>query len=281
MSLEYKEILNIVSKEKFYIYGAGKVAKRCYRALQDKKLLNNFQGFVVTRISNSPVNIAVDNLLEIDRIDNSEYVIVAVDYTSFLEIKRHLNELGFTKFYWVYPYLYDFFLGSPIMCSININIDELLRENLTSNWIAACFLALKDKYDSNERGKKIYIKMMREIFGVNVVKKDYERFVTESVRLQKNGYKQEYAIKISSDKKLLLDGAHRIALAVFFHQKKIIADLYDCSIADYRYCYGIDDTNIRVSYNEDGAIENKLNKEELIIIKETLKEMIGATKEEK
>lgn len=278
MNLKYDDLIEVIRNQKYYIYGAGKVSARCYRILEEKGLLRNFQGFVVSDIR--AYNKTFDKkLFGINEINNDVALLLAVDYTAYTEIESLLVSLGYYKYYWAYPYLYDFYLGKPAISCINVNIEEILTKNTTANWMAVCFLAIEDNQTSNERGKNIYLKIAKHSFGVKMAKKDFERFMNEVNTFRSNGYVQKHAIKINLDKTLLLDGAHRIAIATYFGQKKILADLYQCSINDYRKCYGIDDTEIRVSYCEDGAIEKILDDEDIRVIKKTLIRMCDMTRE--
>lgn len=278
MNLKYDEFIEVISNQKYYIYGAGKVAARYYRILEEKGLLRNFQGFVVSDIKSH--NKQFDKkLFEINEINNDVTLLLAVDYTAYTEIESSLVRLGYYKYYWGYPYLYDLYLGKPVISCVNVNIEEILTKNITANWMAICFLAMEDNQTGNERGKNIYLKIARHSFGSKMAKKDFERFMNEVNTYRNNGYVQKYAIKINLEKTLLLDGAHRIAIATYFGRKRILADLYQCSIDDYRKCYGIDDTKIRVSSCEDGAIEKILDAEEIRVIKKTLIKMCDMTRE--
>ena len=275
MSDQYNEIIKIIRKQKYYIYGAGKVSDRFYRFLEAKQLLNNFSGFVVTT-KNKESHMG-EKLYTVYNLESNPWVLVATDYTSFLEIQNTLHQLELRHFIWIYPYLYDFFLGVPIKRNVSMNIASILKKNFMANWISVCYIALQDYKLGKEEGKKIYLKVAEIFFKSDVANC---RFVDSAKKMEQEGYSQEYPIKINSDEKLLLDGAHRIALAIYFKQKNIVADLYNCSLRDYRDCYGVNkESGILVTYSEDSYLAKQLDEKEMAYIKETIKQMISLSEE--
>ena len=255
--------------EKFYIYGAGRVAKRFYRILKQRSLISNLCGFVVSsKVHASESDIGT--IFTIDEIDSTINILVAVDYTAYLEIKNKLLNLGFSSFLWVYPLLYDFFFGRPVKFE-KIIIADVLDKSYMINWIAACYLALKEKGGEAE---KIYIKMATSVFGYDNAIKDYLRFMRDKDYFVENGYEQKYPIKINESYSLLLDGAHRIALAIYFSQKYIIADIYHCDVKKYINFCGENKKGFMITNSEDEYIKEFLDEEEKRRLKETINSML-------
>lgn len=58
-----------------------------------------------------------------------------------------------------------------------------------------------------------------------MAKKRWKRFQKWIEQCLENGYQQDYSIKVNEDYHLI-DGAHRLVLAKYFHADTIFADIY-------------------------------------------------------
>lgn len=269
----YSDIITKICREKFYIYGKGKIGKRFYYLLQRKELLDNFRGFVVTTKQTDDNYFENTEVYPIGDIDKCSCIFVAVDYTLYCEIEKHLIDLGYDNYYWIYPYLFDLYFGQPIVCNERVAISYLLKNNEMANWIAICYLALADYFVGKDDGKNIYIKVRRLSYSQATSENDFLRFVKEGENYYKNGYKQQYSVKLSKDKKLTLDGAHRIAFAVYFNERFIVADLYDCEGDGFENFSKIGGGNGNITRTDN--LKYILNEDEVVKVNRTLKEIIS------
>ena len=95
----YEDYLcNLSQKQKLYIYGAGVVAERMYRALLRKGC--HVEGVVVTDVKNQNQELLGNNVVCVDDIDVDDGVcfVLAMNKKNRLEVARSLLEKGIRKF---------------------------------------------------------------------------------------------------------------------------------------------------------------------------------------
>lgn len=214
----------------FFIYGCGRVAVRFYKILEKKKMLYNFKGFVVSG-DILPNNVFMGNpvcrISDISLERRRYWIMIATSAVHLQDIVALLKELQFKKYEWIYTYLYDLYFGPPVQFDVALSVTNCLKFSREKNWIAVCYYAIKSAFEGNEDGEHIYTKLSSCWFTPDMAKKDYQRFIETVNSMIHHGYSQEYNIQVSTDCRYILDGSHRIALAMFFQTEKVIANMYE------------------------------------------------------
>ena len=220
--IDVEKFIHLIRSESFYVYGIGKVAERFVRFLEREKLLTHIMGFIVSLPQSQMDPFHGRKVYSIQEVDCNSLILIATDVTSKDEIEENLNVLKFKKYIWIYWMLYDLFLGPPVRFDALVVVNKVFKESIQANWIAACYC----------------------------LKRFWERIAECAIR----GFQQDYNIKINKEHTLVLDGAHRIALASFFQINQLRADIYECNTQKYQDLYGVDgfvsrsDDNILSSY---------------------------------
>lgn len=259
---EWKNILN--NKEAFYIYGAGKVGKRIWNLIKSDGKQQKVKGFVVSRSGGNPSDIEGVPVFLLDEIeDKNVCVLVSVTDIYQLEIMDSLKECGFENIVCAYKYS---FLNAErptgeMPNTITIDIRELLVQqffggggNFSRLDIIVRLLAAEDYYTDNGYGFCLYRKMqnlrVKQGYAVNAERR--YRALMESV--DKNGYDRESEIIV--DKNLhLLDGSHRIALAIYHEVPCVKIRILN---REKEVQYGIEWFSQNFSMDECKILEDKL-----------------------
>lgn len=161
-----------------------------------------------------------------------------------LKINKKLNNLLFTK-------------------HIELDLKELFFQHNSEKGflrydIIVRLLAIENLYNKNSNGFDMYKKMQSARESSDWVKESVIRFKSLIESYQTGGYDAKSEIEL--DKNLsLLDGSHRMALAIFFNEKKL-----SCKIRPYA---------LRVDYGIEWFIVNGFSQEEIEIIKSKYMEL--------
>ncbi len=221
---EYLEAIDIIQNNKFWIYGYGKLSKRLYTQVINRGFIENLAGFIVTDLSSINKCFCEKPIVSIDEVDRNEWIIIAADTTSTMDINYKLIKYEFKNIHIGLYSLFDLEAGPPIESGKKILAKKFFND--TSNgWIEAVYLAAK-QYDCKEvSGKDIYIKLLSGRLGREMAERDYKRFMHTVGLCEKEGFIQDFPIKICRDL-YVLDGAHRIVLSQCFGDGNILADVY-------------------------------------------------------
>lgn len=135
--------------------------------------------------------------------------------------------------------------------------NELLRYD-----IIVRLLAIENYFGKNDYGFELYKKMQNRRIGDWYGVQAEQVFKELIASYETNGYERESEIIL--DKNLdLIDGSHRIALAIYYNLKNINAcivnfeDFSDYSI-DFFYCNGFSNEEISLIYNKEKEVRELL-----------------------
>ena len=226
--LSYNEVIAKISAQKFYIYGAGGYGKKVEKAIQKMGLQDNFLGYAVTEKRDNDHS----EVLEIATVNPENLIIIATHYVNSKEMEAVLLGLNFHNYICIYPYLTELSLGLPYEKSVEFSTEKLVREYTHINFCAVLYLAIESILNNTELGKKLYIKMTMIKSNERTAFLRWQNLV-QRVNLYRHGNIEEYPIQVSTDYKIVLDGAHRLMLAYYFGRPKILADLYHVDAEDY------------------------------------------------
>lgn len=221
-----QDVISIIKKDKFVIYGYGFVGKRFYKQVQRMGYSENVIAIAVTDIGDEK-NTDYVTVQSIYDISKESMVFVAVHDASVLDMQEILDKIGIKKYMWVYPYLFDLELGTPICKDKTVCINDLLTQMNDIYMPAIYYLSLKDYCGANIYNGELYIKMSTAYTTLETGKKRWERFCKTIDECRERGFKQDYNIKVDENN-LLIDGLHRLVLARYFGESDIICDVYHC-----------------------------------------------------
>lgn len=258
MSIE--ELYQIMGNSRFTIFGTGTVAKRLCYMLRKRGFWNNLNGFATSQ--NHGSEFEGKKVMQIGEISKDDILLIAVHKVVYDEVKILLQQYGITKYYWIYPQLFDLYFGKPIQKDIIVDVRTLIR-NLYGVYSHAIFyLAIAYYFHQNDFGKQYYIKYMNIFSNSQTSKARWKDFLLRIEECEKNGFLQDFNIKLNSSQNIILDGAHRVMLAYYFGKDMIRGDIYRCEMRDYLRFSG------NIALTED-KLHRFFTNEEMEIIKET------------
>lgn len=228
------DLLKIIEKKDIVIYGTGYVSENFYTMLKIQKLAHKVKCFVVSdstkickNIYNVPVKVFEEEIDEIKRSDI--YVCIAVHESIKSEIEKYLLKYNINNYVWVYPYIFELVLGIPIINHIEIETKKIIfQQKYDSYAFAVRYLAIDNYYGQNEKGYELYLKALYLQCEKKTAYKRLDNFIQLIKSWEKNGYQDNYTIKID-EKYRLIDGTHRLTLACYYGMERIYCDVFPCS----------------------------------------------------
>ena len=249
-----------LEKTDMWVFGTGYVAKVFCIALQEKCLLEQVKGFVVTEtmgkreFMNRPVISLKDYQTQILRsTPQTSELFVAVHESIIANVREQLAEQGLSGI-WVYPFLYDLLYGEPVADAKEIFLEEILqRQNKDYYWIAARYAAAKQylsersqlhkkpprQTDNNGTPQlranndkaadcKIYLKALSQFSSSETSKKRLHSFCSLIDSIVRDGFDKNKPVFLDENYRII-DGLHRIALAKLLGEKTITCRIYTAS----------------------------------------------------
>ena len=225
-----EELLRVIQMpfKKIVIYGAGYVAKLFYKSLLEGQCEKNVICFAATKgesylIEGLPV-VGIDEIA----YDEEMVICVAVHESIKEELINCLEAKGFFNYVWIYPFLYEIMLGSPLACDVRVALKQIWDANKKNYAIAARYLAIEHYFGKNNYGYDIYKKCISLFSSESTAKRRLDRFIDLIQNWEKNGYNESKASSLLEDC-MCVDGVHRIALAIYFNQRYVICNIYSNS----------------------------------------------------
>lgn len=219
------ELIDILSAHKIAIYGAGYVATRFYQSLKEYGLDGNVFLFVTT----AGGELDVDGLpvMAIEQLEANERMIICVAVHESIkdDIIDNLVEKGFNKYIWIYPFLYDLMLGTPIYRNVKVPVSKIWNAVRDDYSMAIRYFAIDHYYGKNLNGYEIYKKFLSLFINEKTAERRLEQFITLIKSWEQNGYDANRCSSIFEDYRIL-DGMHRIAVASYFNYGFVMCNIY-------------------------------------------------------
>lgn len=219
---EWKKLID--GNQFIYIYGAGNIGKKVLRLIKKTECAaSKVKGFLVSDLVGNPEMLdGFPVMLPQNISDKTSLVLVSVTDIYQEAIVEDLKEMGFVNI--IVAYKYSFMeedISSAFPQTIKINTDELLlcqyKEGLFNRYdIVVRLLAIEEYYGKNNYGFSLYEKMQsRRAQDGSYGRISMQRFRKLIQSYEKNGYEEDSELII--DERLhLVDGSHRLALAIYF-----------------------------------------------------------------
>ena len=200
-----KELLGLLEKKEFVIYGTGHVAQKFLKVIQKEHLDKNLKCFAVSFGEKEPIEgIAVKNIREIEK---DSLVCIAVHNSLLNEMTGTLQDVGIDHYVWIYPYLYELLLGEPIKTDVKIKVDDIIR-------------TCGDEY----------MKSQALHCSMKTAEERLRRFCKLISDWQRLGYDESKRILINENYEII-DGNHRVALAWYYGQEEIKCEIFGGNIS--------------------------------------------------
>ena len=258
--MQLREEWNKILKESrcLYIYGAGKIGKKIYTLIKKDNQLHKLKAFVVSdfKVAN-PDYIDDKQVIGVEDLkDKNATVLVSVSDIYQNEIIEQLQKLEFTHIVCAYKFSFLDEEETPQEMPKSLMID--LRELLIQQYskldfnrydIVVRLLAIEDYFGENDFGFDLYRKMQDNRVRPGYAKTAVIRFQELIKSIKEYGYDENSEIIVDCNLRLI-DGAHRVALAIYHNISKVkIRILKKSSDIDYglkwfEQCFNSEECNL-------------------------------------
>ncbi|SHN51094.1 hypothetical protein SAMN02745247_00643 [Butyrivibrio hungatei DSM 14810] len=232
------ELIDIIKKNGIAVYGTGYVAEHFIQSLQLKELGQCISFCVVT--SKKEDTFMDYDVIELDKLRDrlrKEVVCVAVHESIKDEIVNALIKKGINDYIWIYPFQHALRFGNPCQYDKKIDLKKIIANTKDDYRIAIRIAAIKQYYGENDCGYSIYTKAQQLHCDKHTARMRLERFILLIDNWEKNGFCNDDRPQITK-KYEILDGVHRIALAIYHEMQQISCDIYDVNnVSGYRNEY--------------------------------------------
>jgi len=208
------------------IYGAGHVGKKFYRVLRMHGLGEQAVCFAVTEpvegkpmIEGLPVKCVHDIFIR-----SNTLVCLAVHETIRDEVEKAIKPIT-EQYIWIYPYLYDLMFGEPEQTDKEIDISEILKTCRKDARLAIRLAAIEQHDGKNSFGYDYYKRAQMMHCAEHTAGQRLQQFKRLMADWKKHGYRREYPLSLNRRYEVI-DGNHRLALAVYYRQNRILCSIY-------------------------------------------------------
>lgn len=221
MNLEQEWNALIQSAEVFYIYGAGQYGRELFKLISRSGKETTVKAFLVSKKEGNPDEICGIQVIEANNaLDRTIPILVAVGDTYQEPVLEHIKDIGFKNIHIAVKYI---FLNREYNSEVDVvSISELLKQQFVHGEfmrydLAVRLLAIDCYYEKNDYGadfdKRMAVALNRNPYAGFA---DYSesRFVKLIESWHQQGYDTDSEILVSPDLRLL-DGSHRLALAIY------------------------------------------------------------------
>ncbi len=217
-TIKLRELL----KDPFYVYGHGAAAKRFTDQLYKYGYSNNMLGIIVTDKKNE-TEFGIDEIQ-----DKCAVIFIAMHDVNAYETQALMDSRNFENYYWVYPNIFDLEIGEPEEVNVEVEVCELVR-NLAEyyRYLLAVFLYFIEGTITNREDKKdIYIKL-QELLADNRTAKRKAAFFSQKIEAYSEyEYDKLDPIFINHSRTCVIDGMHRLALALYYKKNTVKCNIY-------------------------------------------------------
>lgn len=252
-----QELITVLKQNRFAVFGTGFVSEMFWHALKINGLEKNITGYIVSapgseRFHGLPVS-------GISSVQKNTIICLAVHDANRAEITGMLKSSGYDTIIWVYPYIHELIFG-PVRYTEDVDLRELIRRQEPSYfWIAARY-----SIPAGER-EEIYLKAIAAHAGRRTAERRLRQYRELIQSFENRGYDPSYPILIDTRGRII-DGLHRLALAVYHGLPSI-----RCQVTDASENYGL------ILHEENYLPQNKLTEygftaEEIAILQKLQKD---------
>lgn len=225
--LTFTECIEQLEGKKIIIYGTGHIGKKFLVALRRMGMESQIVCFAKTANVKPQENvegIAVRSIGEIKGCDESVFCL-AVHSAIKDELIQELERNHIKNYIWIYPYLYRMLLGAPVEENLVVSVDKIKSTCVKDYRMAIRLLAIEQYLGINDYGYELYIKAEALHCSRETAEKRLHKFCELIRNWMRYGYNSKHKALISEDYEII-DGNHRVSLAIYFGEDDIKCDVY-------------------------------------------------------
>lgn len=222
----FKELIRKIKSEPFYIYGAGRAAARVYKALKNKELLENFNGFIVSSNTNSQTVDGKIYAVSNENLNRKANVFISTHKVFLAEVIEALSDNGFSKYEWIYPTMFELEYGEPILVEQQRNVRKLVANMRSKYMLALFYLAIENFLGKNDFGIDCHIRFHMTHVSRQTAEKIAKLFCKRIEDCLKTNKLEPYPIMINKYEDYCMDGNHKLILAYYFNVPSINCNVY-------------------------------------------------------
>lgn len=223
--------LENLERKAIIIYGTGHVARKFYRALGKYHLQSQVQCFVRTeavrsgeRFEGVPVYCFKNISIESDTL-----VCLAVHESIRDEIEDTVKKVT-GQYIWIYPYLYELMLGKPEQRDVEVAVSKLLKGFQEDLRLGVRLAAIEQQDKKNDYGFDYYVRAQMLHCDQETARHRLGQLLRLIVRWKKEGYERTHVLTLNRNYGVI-DGNHRLAMAVYMGQERMFADIYPTNLS--------------------------------------------------
>lgn len=219
-------LIKRLREKKIVIFGTGHVAHKFYKIVKDKGLKNQIICF--TRTANVNDGEVIDGIpvycFENIRINDDTLVCIAVHEAIKSEIEKTVRQRT-GRYLWIYPYLYSFMFGESEQKNVELEVRELLKKYRSDLRLGVRLAAIEQEEGLNTYGFGYYVRAQMTYCGKETAEQRLKQFLGLIRSWKQSGYNKKYLMSLNRNYEVI-DGNHRLSMAVYMGQKVIYGDIY-------------------------------------------------------
>ncbi len=221
------KLLEQITQQNIVVYGAGHIARKFLKAMKIYHCDQNVLCFIVSSPGQDEKTIDGIPIRTIDWLTEHKDLLVCIAVHEALQydITVTLQTIGVSRYIWIYPCLYELLLGLPVRTNVKIDLDDIVRTCMGDYRLAIRYAAIEQYFGKNEIGFDMYKRAQALHSSPETAEERLTAFCRLIEEWQKNGYDEQSRIAINTGYEII-DGNHRVALARYYGQKKIVCDVY-------------------------------------------------------
>lgn len=226
-----ENIIEILKGKRIILYGTGHVAHKFYKVLKQCGLKKQIACFA--RTADVQAGEMLDGIevrcFEDIPLEEDTLVCLAVHESLRDEIEKTIRQRT-ENYIWIYPYLYELMLGIPEQKAVELAVEPLLG-GFSKDLRLGVRLAVIEQQDGiNDFGFDYYIRAQMLHCSEATAAQRLKQFLGMIEKWKQSGYDRSHIIAIT--RKLgVIDGNHRLAMAVYTRQKSIYGNIYPTELS--------------------------------------------------
>lgn len=224
-------ITDSLKGKKIIIYGTGHVGRKFYRALQARGMGQQVTCFVRTRDVGQNERLDGVRVCRFDdiRMDEDDLICLAVHESIRGEIEETVRQRT-DHYLWIYPHLYELMFGEPECRDVELPVEALFGDFGEDLRLGVRLAAIEWQDGLNGFGSESYVRAQMLHCDKETALRRLEQFQRLIEDWKRSGYRKCHRLALTRGYGVI-DGNHRLAMAVYTGQKTIHADVYPTDLS--------------------------------------------------
>lgn len=223
--------LSELEEKEIVIYGTGHVGHKFLRVLRQHGLEHQICCFAVTKrpgAESSIEGIPVYGIQDI-LVNKNTLVCLAVHDSLREELEREVRRVT-EQYVWIYPNLYGWIMGEAEQTEVWRETAALLQNYRKDFRLAVRLAAIEQQEGKNSFGFDYYIRAQMLHCDAHTARKRIERF-RKLIAVWNEADIQNIPPLSLNQNNEVIDGNHRLALAVYHGQRKVLCNIYSTELS--------------------------------------------------